>query len=57
MVKIKKPLEVANGVQARTLKELQENFDLEKIVGYYYDGKLLTWLTERYYDVGVKSPL
>lgn len=39
MVKIKKPLEVANGVQARNLKELKENFDLEKIVGYYYDGK------------------
>lgn len=51
MVKrIKFPLEMANGVQVRSLDELQENFDLEKIIGYYMNGKLLVWLKDRYYD-------
>ena len=47
---IKFPLEVKNGVKARTLEELKENFDIEKIVGYFLDGKLLRWLEARYYE-------
>lgn len=47
--KIKFPLEMANGVKARTLEELQQNFNLEKVLGYYFDGKLQQWLADRYY--------
>ena len=50
MAKVKFPLEMANGVQVRTIEELKENFDLNKVVGYFLDGKLQTWLTDRYYD-------
>ena len=48
--KIKFTLEMKDGVQARTLEDLQENFDMEKVVGYFTDGKLQTWLEERYYE-------
>ena len=41
---------MADGVQARTIDELKENFDNNKIVGYFLEGKLQTWLTDRYYD-------
>ena len=50
MAKIKFPLEMANGVQARTLNDLKENFDIEKVIGYFLDGKLQTWLEDRYYE-------
>ena len=49
MKKIKLPLEMANGVLVRTLDELKENWDLEKVLNYYLNGKLQTWLTDRYY--------
>ena len=49
MKKIKLPLEMANGVLVRTLDELKENWDLEKVINYYLNGKLLTWLNDRYY--------
>lgn len=49
MKKIKLPLEMANGVQVRTLDELKENWDLEKVLNYYLNGKLQTWLIDRYY--------
>ena len=49
MKKIKLPLEMANGVLVRTLDELKENWDLEKVINYYLNGKLQTWLTDRYY--------
>jgi len=48
--KIKFPLEMANGVQVRSLEELQENFDLERVIAYYMNGKLLIWLKDRYYE-------
>lgn len=47
--KIKFPLEMRDGIQVRTLEELRENFDIEKTVGYLVDGKLITWLEDRYY--------
>lgn len=49
MKKIKLPLEMANGVLVRTLDELKENWDLEKVINYYLNGKLQTWLKDRYY--------
>lgn len=49
MKKIKLPLEMAGGVQVRTIDELKENWDLEKVLNHYLNGKLQTWLSDRYY--------
>lgn len=49
MKKLKLPLEMANGQQVRSLQELRDNWDLEKVLGYYLNGRLLTWLNDRYY--------
>ena len=46
--KIRFPLSLSDGTQARTLDELKEHFDLESVLGYYKSGKLLTWLRDRY---------
>ena len=48
--KIRFPLKMKNGAEVRTLDELKENFDLESVLGYFTDGKLTTWLADRYYD-------
>jgi len=48
--KIRFPLKMANGADVRTIEELRENFDLESVLGYYASGKLVTWLSDRYYD-------
>lgn len=37
------------------MKDIQDNFDLEKIVQYYLDGKLITWLESHYYDTQAES--
>ncbi|MCM1050310.1 MAG: hypothetical protein NC433_18020 [Clostridiales bacterium] len=47
---IRFPLEMENGVEVRTLEELKENFSLEKVLSYLSDGKLETWLRDRYED-------
>lgn len=48
--KIKFPLVMKDDAETRTLEEFKENFDIEKAVGYFLDGKLLAWLEARYYD-------
>ena len=48
--KVKFPLKMADGAEVRTLDELKEHFDVESVVGYFSDGRLLTWLQSRYYD-------
>lgn len=48
--KVKFPLEMADGVQVRNLEALKENFDVEKVIAYFLDGKLQTWLADRYYE-------
>lgn len=48
--KIRFPLTMKDGTEARTLEELQEHFDLESVLGYFADGKLRTWLADRYYE-------
>lgn len=48
--KIRFPLEMADGTHVRTLVELKEHFDAERVVGYYLDGKLQTWLNDRYIE-------
>lgn len=47
---IRFPLKMKNGAEVRSLDELKENFDLESVLGYFTDGKLVTWLADRYYD-------
>ncbi len=47
---IRFPLQMKEGTAVRTLDELREHFDLESVLGYYADGKLKTWLADRYYD-------
>lgn len=47
---VKFPLEVKNGVKARNISEMKENFDVEKVVGYFLDGRLKSWLESRYYE-------
>ena len=48
--KIKFALKLKEGVEARNLQELREAFDLNQIVAYFLDGKLETWLLDRYYE-------
>ncbi len=55
MKRIKFPLEVANGVRARDLDELRENFDIELIMIYFYNGKLITWLEDRDYSIELEK--
>ena len=43
-------LKMKDGVRVRTLQELRDNFDLDHITEYFLDGKLETWLEDRYYD-------
>ena len=48
--KTKFPLKLKNDVDVRTLDELREHFDPERIIGYFQDGRLLTWLKDRNYE-------
>lgn len=48
--RIKFALELQDGEQARTMEDLKHYFDINKIIGYYQDGKLLSWLEDRFYD-------
>jgi hypothetical protein len=48
--KVKYPLKMADGAQARNLEELREHFDIVAVLGYYDSGKLSEWLEDRYYD-------
>lgn len=47
--KIKFPLKMKNGSKVHTMEELKENFDGEKVVSYYLNGKLENWLRDRNY--------
>ena len=44
------PLKMRDDIEVRTMGELKENWDMEKIVGYFLDGKLTTWLAGRRYE-------
>lgn len=46
--KIRFPLEMKDGAEVRNLEELKENFSLEHVLVYLEDGKLITWLRDRY---------
>ena len=53
--RIKFSLKMANGEQVRNIDDLRENFDLSSVMGYFADGKLLTWLEDRYYDEEIEA--
>ncbi len=48
--KIRFPLKMKNGAEVRTLEELCENFDIESVLGYFTDGRLVKWLRNNYFD-------
>ena len=48
--KIKFALKMKDGVEVRNLQELRNNFDLNQVTAYFLDGRLETWLSDRYYD-------
>lgn len=39
-----------DGVEVRDMEALQENFSLDQVLLYLSDGKLVTWLRDRYLD-------
>ena len=48
--KIKFALELKDGEEVRSMDELREHFDLEKVIGYFQDGKLIEWLEDRFFE-------
>ena len=48
-IRVKAPL-LVNGIEIRDIDVLRDNFDIEAIIGYAFDGKLVKWLRDRYYD-------
>lgn len=48
--KIRFPLEMEQGIEVRSLAELKENFSLSRVLAYMSNGKLVTWLRDRYVD-------
>lgn len=47
---IKFALELKDGESARTIEDLRAHFDLEKVVAYFMNGRLLMWLRHRHLD-------
>ena len=48
--KAKFSLEMSNGVKVSSLMYLKEYFSAEKVLEYYYDGRLVRWLKDRGYQ-------
>lgn len=48
--RIKFALEMKDGVQVRDIETLREHFDLESVMGYFLNGKLATWLHDRFHE-------
>lgn len=48
--KVKFPLDMGNEAYVRTLEELKENYNSEKVTEYFLEGRLLIWLNDRYYE-------
>lgn len=46
--KIRFPLEMDNGAEVRSMEELRNNFSLGRVLEYIQNGKLVTWLRDRY---------
>lgn len=48
--KNKFPLKMEDGAEVRSLDELKEHFDIGSVVRDFFNGELLAWLEDRYYD-------
>lgn len=48
--KIRFPLEMERGVEVRSLDELRDSFSLARVLVYVSNGKLVTWLRDRYIE-------
>lgn len=48
--KLRFPLKMENEVEVRSIQELKDNFSLERVMVYISNGKLATWLRDRYED-------
>lgn len=48
--KLRFELEMKDGAAIGSLEDLAEHFDLEKVLSYVENGKLATWLKDRYYE-------
>lgn len=48
--KLRFPLKMEDEIEVRTLNELKDNFSLTKVLDYVSDGKLITWLRDRFED-------
>ncbi|MCM1023619.1 MAG: leucine-rich repeat domain-containing protein [Prevotella sp.] len=48
--KVKFPLDMGNEIYVRTLDELRENYNSEKVTEYFLNGRLAVWLSDRYYE-------
>ncbi len=48
--KVKFALKMKDGAEVRNLQDLQEHFDIDRVMEYYLNGKLSTWLDDRYYE-------
>lgn len=48
-IRVKAPL-LVNGIEIRDIDVLRDNFDIDAIIDYAFDGKLVKWLRDRYYD-------
>lgn len=48
--KVRFPLSLKNGIEVRTIEDFRTYFDLEKVIEYFSNGKLYTWLKDRYFD-------
>lgn len=53
--KIKFPLEMKDGIKVRTIEELRDNIDYEKLIEYCINKKLHIWLSDREYTEYVKQ--
>lgn len=51
---VKFPLKMS-GAEVRTLEDLRKHFEINAVVEYYKNGKLLKWLEDRYYDDEVEK--
>ncbi|MCD8105016.1 MAG: hypothetical protein LUF35_08465 [Lachnospiraceae bacterium] len=48
--KVRFPLEMEDGAEVRSVEELREHFSLRKVLAYIADGKMISWLRDRYED-------
>lgn len=56
MVKtIKFPLDMGEDAKVRTIEDLRERFDTERLVGHFVSGKLQIWLSDRHYKAELEA--